>query len=48
MNHSQEKLNAHVPVMSTETIKYLNPKSDGIYIDDVYYKQLKLPTINSV
>ena len=33
MNHLQEKLNAHVPVMSTETIKYLNPKSDGIYID---------------
>ena len=33
MNQLQEKLNAHVPVMSTETIKYLNPKSDGIYID---------------
>ncbi len=33
MNHLQEKLNVHVPVMSTETIKYLNPKSDGIYID---------------
>ena len=33
MNILQEKLNAHVPVMSTETIKYLNPKSDGIYID---------------
>ena len=33
MNLLQEKLNAHVPVMSTETIKYLNPKSDGIYID---------------
>ena len=33
MNHLQEKLYAHVPVMSTETIKYLNPKSDGIYID---------------
>ena len=33
MNHLQEKLNAHIPVMSTETIKYLNPKSDGIYID---------------
>ena len=32
MNHLQEKLNVHVPVMSTETIKYLNPKSDGIYI----------------
>ena len=33
MNILQEKLNAHVPVMSTETIKYLNLKSDGIYID---------------
>ena len=33
MNQLQEKLNAHVPVMTTETIKYLNPKSDGIYID---------------
>ena len=33
MNQLQEKLNAHIPVMSTETIKYLNPKSDGIYLD---------------
>ena len=47
-----KKINKHIPVLLNETIKNLNLKDDGVYVDatlgTVSYTHLTLPTSDLV